>query len=59
MQSQYKYNIKNNNNIKLLLVYIKKTENLIKDEIFAIDKIILSTKVTIGKKKLNINIKKV
>lgn len=50
MQSQYKYNIKNNNNVKSLLVHIRKMQNVAKSEIIIINKIVLLTKAMINRK---------
>lgn len=58
MQSQYN-NIQNNDNIEFLLVYIKKLQNIAKFRILVIDEMTLLTKAIIGKKRLNISIKKI
>lgn len=58
MQSQYSYNIKDNDDIKFLLAYIRKMQNIVEVKVLVIDKIISLTKVTISEKKPDINIRK-
>lgn len=44
MQNQCNYIIKDNNNTKTLLAYIKKNQNIIKGKILTIDKMAILTK---------------
>ena len=59
MQNQCNYIIKDNDNVKFLLAYIKKMQNTTKVERLAINKTASLTKIVVGKKKLDINNKKI
>lgn len=52
MLNQYNCNIKNDNDVKLSLIYIRKGWNNAKVEIFAIEKTAPSTKARIDRKVL-------
>lgn len=54
-----KYSIKDNDDIKFLLVYIRKMQNTINVEILAIDKMVLLTEIVVDRKESNVSIKKV
>lgn len=57
MQNQYS-SVKDDN-IKLLLIYIRKIQNTTKFKILASNKTALSTKTTVSRKRLDISIRKV
>ena len=56
---QPRYNIEDDDVVKLSLTYIRKMQNTAKIEVLAIDKMALSTKIIIGEKGLDISVKKV
>lgn len=59
MQSQRRYSIKDNNDVKLPSAYIRKMQNTVEGETSAIDKIVVSTKATIGRGESDISIRKI
>lgn len=59
MQSQYKYSLKDDVDIKFSLTYIKIMQNTAEGKISLIDEKTLLTKVIIGKQELDISIRKI
>lgn len=51
MQNKRNYQIKDNDNVELLLTHIKKMQNITKVKVLVIDKTALLTKVAIDKKR--------
>lgn len=57
-QIKCRYNIKNNDNIKLPLAHIRKIKNTVEGKTLAIDKTITLTKAIMGRKKSDISVRK-
>lgn len=58
-QIKHKYSIKDNDDVKLSLAYIRKMKNTAKSETSAIDKTILSTKTIIDTGESDVNVRKI
>lgn len=59
LQIKCKYNIEDDNNVKLPLAYIRKIINTAENVTSVIDKTILSTKAIIDKRKSNVHVEKI
>lgn len=57
MQTKYKYNINDKDDVELLSRHFRKMENIAEDEMSTIDKIILLTKTMIDRKELGFSIR--
>lgn len=58
-QTKYRYSIKNDDDVNFPLANIRKMKNTTKAKMSAIDIIVLLTKAAIGRRKLNVCIRKV
>lgn len=59
MQTEYKYTIDDNDNIKLSLANIRKMKHIVEVEKIAMDKTVLLTKLTMGKRESDLSVRKI
>lgn len=59
MQSQHRYSIEDDDNVKLPLAHIKKMQNTAEGETLAINKTVSSIKAIIGRRESDVSVRKV